>query len=202
MYLINVCVMECDLYQYFFQSKSPGLRYELLVVFLTIRMLLEGFSTILYDNIRPIIIRCRDMDMLCSLVHILRNKIMQDELNKKGELTESIRPIIEKIQSDIQGMATIPIGLTPAERLIFISMDILRTEVKEFIPTDEVLLPRPTQEAKEEKPQESIEEGQEQYGNWYPPLRSTLLSLSKLYLCLDVSLDQLATYSLFSERHI
>eukprot|EP01127_Copromyxa_protea_P014291 TRINITY_DN3957_c0_g2_i1.p1 TRINITY_DN3957_c0_g2~~TRINITY_DN3957_c0_g2_i1.p1 ORF type:complete len:895 (+),score=176.94 TRINITY_DN3957_c0_g2_i1:131-2686(+) len=262
MYLINVCVMECDLYNYFFHTKSPGLR-----------MLLEGFSTILYDNIRPIIIRCYDMDMLCSLVHILRNKITQDELEKKGELASAIRPIIAKIQSDIQ------------ERLIFISMNVLRMEVKEFVPTDDIFLvkketyikqketksvgshqseegkgtetkseerrdtekgtkaksetasdagkeesgkeesrkeesrkeesrkeesrkeergkeesgkeesrkeesrkeeSRKEERGKEESGKEDLKEGgEEQYGKWFPPLKTTLVSLSKLYLCLD-----------------
>lgn len=82
------------------------------------------------------------------------------------------------------------------ERLIFISMDMLRAEVKDFVPTEDVLFLRAQKAApKAENPDQPGTEAQgqiedaeviDQYANWYPPMRSTLVSLTKLYLCLDV----------------
>jgi hypothetical protein len=77
--------MEYNLFNQFFSMASSGLRYALLVA---MRMdslssnLLEELSQTLYDNIRPLILKCNDIDDLCTVVHIVKNEIVAREIEK------------------------------------------------------------------------------------------------------------------------
>uniref|UniRef100_A0A6B2KYD7 Conserved oligomeric Golgi complex subunit 3 n=1 Tax=Arcella intermedia TaxID=1963864 RepID=A0A6B2KYD7_9EUKA len=174
LYLMNICEMEYELYHHFFSTTSTGLR-----------MLFEVLSTTLYDNIRPMIIRCQSIDVLCSLFHILKTEIVEREIQKKGSSVAAFAPIITRIMEDIQ------------ERLIFRTSLLIRDEIEGFKPTKEDLdypqkiINAKTQAANNENILIGYMENTEthiadhRYLSWYPTLEKTLACLSKLYLTID-----------------
>jgi hypothetical protein len=46
------------------------------------RNLLEEFSQTLYESIRPLILKCNDIDDLCTVIHIVKNEIIAREIEK------------------------------------------------------------------------------------------------------------------------
>jgi hypothetical protein len=44
-------------------------------------LLLEGFSTTLYDIVRPLVVRCSSLDVLCSLIETLKKQILEGNLS-------------------------------------------------------------------------------------------------------------------------
>eukprot|EP01130_Rhizamoeba_saxonica_P003626 TRINITY_DN1512_c0_g1_i2.p1 TRINITY_DN1512_c0_g1~~TRINITY_DN1512_c0_g1_i2.p1 ORF type:complete len:594 (-),score=114.04 TRINITY_DN1512_c0_g1_i2:6-1787(-) len=169
LYLIEACVAEYNLQKNFFNTISPGLR-----------MLLEGFATTLYDNMRPIIIRCISIDTLCGLIDILRNEIILKEIPKKGDSMEAFKPIINRMIEDIQ------------ERLIFQSQRHIRN-ISNYVPSEmDLNYPEKLMEAKNNHKNEDSEELL-QWDIIYPSLEKTLKCLSKLYESIDnISFDGIA----------
>lgn len=63
-HLLSLFTREFDLYHRFFSPRIPSP---------DLRILLMGFSTTFYDYLRPVIVRCHDISLLCRLVGILKN---------------------------------------------------------------------------------------------------------------------------------
>ena len=51
------------------------------------RLLLESFSTILYEKVRPLVIHCHHIDTLCGITQILKTEIMHDQILPRGTYT-------------------------------------------------------------------------------------------------------------------
>jgi len=83
-------------------------------------MLIEGYSTVLYDTIRPVVIRSNDINLLCTLVRILNEEIMQKLLAPKGTPVLAFVPIIQRLIEDSQ------------ERLIFVAEMYIRDEIQSY----------------------------------------------------------------------
>ncbi len=103
-------------------------------------MLLEGFSTTLYDNVRPVIIRCSSLDILCNLVNILKKEILEgnkyidsitewltngddvEQILPKGESLVAFKPVVTRLIEDVQ------------ERLIFVAQTYMRDKITDYVP--------------------------------------------------------------------
>lgn len=83
--------MEYDLFNQFFSLPTSGLSN-----------LLEEFSQTLYESIRPLILKCHDIDDLCTVVHIMKNEIIAREIEKNGKFAKPFLPVAQKMLSDIQ----------------------------------------------------------------------------------------------------
>lgn len=83
-------------------------------------MLIEGYSTVLYDAVRPVVIRSYDVNMLCMLVRILKEEVMQKLLAPKGAPVLAFVPIIQRLIEDSQ------------ERLIFLAEMKIRDDIQSY----------------------------------------------------------------------
>jgi hypothetical protein len=190
-YLLNICQLEHDLFCQFFTATSTGLR-----------MLLEGFSTTLYDNVRPVIIRCSSLEVLCNLVNILKKETLEEQILPKGESLVAFKPVVTRLIEDVQ------------ERLIFVAQTYMRDKITDYVPKPADLnYPDKLIEAKkgpvaqegvtsvvggtaEQLPADPVppqtstqaltEAGKEFYATWYPTLEHTLKLLFKLYYTVDI----------------
>eukprot|EP00005_Dracoamoeba_jomungandri_P009292 CAMPEP_0174272876 /NCGR_PEP_ID=MMETSP0439-20130205/52638_1 /TAXON_ID=0 /ORGANISM="Stereomyxa ramosa, Strain Chinc5" /LENGTH=227 /DNA_ID=CAMNT_0015363687 /DNA_START=411 /DNA_END=1091 /DNA_ORIENTATION=+ len=160
-YLLRVCHDEFQLYPCFFSTSSIGLSG-----------MLEGFTTVLYDNVRPLIIRSHSIDTLCSLTDILNTEVLQDQMSTKGESVASFHPVVTRLLEDVQ------------ERLYFLSQTYMRDEISSYFP-----LPDDLDYPAKLFPDKGKSKMEESRGNvkylWYPTLERTLMVLSKLYRALD-----------------
>lgn len=100
--------------------------------------LLESFSTILYDSLRPLYIRSRNIEMLCQVVYLLKTEISVEQLEQRGYLCvllpnvpgDSVVPfkaIVRRMIQDVQ------------ERLTFLAQTYIRDEIAAYVPSDEDL---------------------------------------------------------------
>lgn len=83
-------------------------------------MLIEGYSSVLYDSLRPVIVRTRDISVLCTFIRILKEEILQKLLIPKGEAVTAFIPVIQRLIEDSQG------------RLIFVAETFIRDEIQSY----------------------------------------------------------------------
>lgn len=199
LYFVNLCENEYDHCISLFSTPIAALRH-----------LLEGFFSLLYDHLRPAIIRTQDLQLLCSLIDIMRYEIIEGCIEKRPTQLFAIKPIADRIIEDVR------------DRLIFLVDIYIRDDIGDFVPTladldypaklisalqhrssssasgtlsggngDEAtntLLPLPippsgTIETEDEDHLSFAEKSIKQA--WYPTLERTLLLLAKLYVAID-----------------
>lgn len=172
-YLVNVCVMEYNLFNQFFSMASSGLSN-----------LLEEFSQTLYDNIRPLVLKCNDIDDLCTVVHIVKNEIIAREIEKNGKFAKPVLPIVQRLLSDIQ------------QRLIFVAMNSIRDLIQYFVPKeDDLNFLKKVKEKSDYLKERQLTWSEDEIANdenlekshltWFPTVARTLAILTKLYLSID-----------------
>ncbi|KAG8657160.1 hypothetical protein MANES_03G045400v8 [Manihot esculenta] len=168
-YLIQVCQLEHQLFDYFFPSSSEDIS--------GLAPLVDPLSTFLYDTLRPKLIHEINVDLLCELVDILKVEVLGEQLSRRSESLAGLRPTLERILADIH------------ERLTFRARTYIRDEIANYVPSDEDLDYPAKLEQSVEMTQEttSVEETRDVFRTWYPPLEKTLSCLSKLYRCLEPS---------------
>ena len=176
-YLLGVCHNEFQLYQHFFNTPTTTLTY-----------LLEGFSSSLYESFRPIFIRSHNIEMLCSLVYMLKTEIINEQLVTRGKSVEAFKPIVDRMLQDVQ------------ERLTFLAQTYIRDEITSYLPLPEdlnypeKLSETDTTSSSNNNNSNTMMPFKSLYRTWYPTLERTLVCLSKLYLTVPTQIfEGLAT---------
>eukprot|EP00879_Flechtneria_rotunda_P017545 GHRR01018394.1.p1 GENE.GHRR01018394.1~~GHRR01018394.1.p1 ORF type:complete len:715 (+),score=305.59 GHRR01018394.1:627-2771(+) len=172
-----------------------------------LRPLLEPLGQLLYDVLRPRFVQLADMDMLTELIDILQHEVLHDALLRRaGPGGEALAPSLSRALADLQ------------ERLIYRAQAFIKEAIEGYQPRgDDLSCPAKLEaaaakaasagaagsaagvDAEITEADNTAEEadGQEEvaaqgsaliHGHWYPPVRSTLLLLSKLYRCIDTKI--------------
>ncbi|XP_058823550.1 conserved oligomeric Golgi complex subunit 3 [Topomyia yanbarensis] len=206
-FMVHVCQDEHRLFYQFFTNPSSQL---------TVYM--EGLCTILYDTLRPFIIRIDHLETLAEICSILRVEMLDEHVNYNPESLEAFAKIVYQLLQDVQ------------ERIGFRAQSYLESDILNYRPSagdlaypeklemmesiamslQENYLRRAdsrssivsiTSLASQEV--ESINQQAEQairaragnspadlHGMWYPTVRRTLVCLSRLYRCIDRTIFQ------------
>ena len=64
---MDIITTECELFGHLFSEVSP-----------IFRAFVETLAIILSDILRPTIIRCKSLDILCSMIDLLKSEIVKD----------------------------------------------------------------------------------------------------------------------------
>ncbi|KAG2494830.1 hypothetical protein HYH03_007071 [Edaphochlamys debaryana] len=65
--------------------------------------LLEPLATLLYDQLRPAVVVMQDLDELCELVDILKHEVLGEQLARRGVGGEALKPLLGRCLADVQG---------------------------------------------------------------------------------------------------
>lgn len=156
-----------------------------------LRPLLEPLGQLLYDLLRPRFVQLADMETLAELIDILQHEVLRDQLSRRaGPGGEALIPSLQRALADLQ------------ERLIYRAQAFIKDNVTGFQPRpDDLAYPAKLEAAAAavaggaEIAEGDAPEGEEAEAKaataaltdqWYPPVRGTLLLLSKLYRCVDM----------------
>ncbi|KAL0344983.1 UNVERIFIED_CONTAM: Conserved oligomeric Golgi complex subunit [Sesamum radiatum] len=166
-YLMQVCQLEHQLFDFFFPSSSEDVS--------SLAPLIDPLCTYLYDTLRPKLIHEANLDILCELVDILKVEVLAEQVSRRGEPLAGLRPTLERILADVH------------ERLTFRARTHIRDEIANFLPLDEDLdYPAKLEQSAETKLETSSSaQSPDISRTWYPPLEKTISCLSKLYRCLE-----------------
>ena len=200
-FLLHVCDDEHQLYQQFFsQHKDDSLLAEYL----------ETLCLILYDNLRPLIIHITHLETLAELTSILRNEVVGQHCVQHPQLssfkrvtTQMLADVQERlvyrtsvyIRSDILGYNPSPGDLAYPDKLEM--MERIAESIKEEErkagkghsrqnSTSSVISLTSLEVGSITGKTYSGSSPADLHGMWYPPVRRTLLTLSKLYRCLEI----------------
>mmetsp|Transcript_26484 Transcript_26484/g.67336 ORF Transcript_26484/g.67336 Transcript_26484/m.67336 type:complete len:817 (-) Transcript_26484:272-2722(-) len=192
-HLLRVCQMEAQLFEQFFPSLGKSAPEHL-------APLTEPLCTLLYDALRPPIITLQDIDELCELVDILKHEVLGEQVGRRGGGAEALRPMLTRTLADVQA------------RLIYRCQAFIKDEVAGYSPSAaDVDYPAKLERAAIEAAEAASTSAAaapgdsnghsaaaeangaaaaapaaaSPYAALYPPLRSTLLCLSKLYRAVD-----------------
>eukprot|EP00123_Amoebidium_parasiticum_P014036 comp22291_c1_seq1/m.33053 comp22291_c1_seq1/g.33053 ORF comp22291_c1_seq1/g.33053 comp22291_c1_seq1/m.33053 type:complete len:828 (-) comp22291_c1_seq1:66-2549(-) len=175
-FLQRICQNEYQLYHRFFSTACDGLGE-----------LLEGLTDVLYDHVRPLLIKLTDVHLLAELCDILATEILSD-LARSASNLEAFSAVVGQILEDLQG------------RLVYRAQSYLQTEVGAYRPTAEDLAyPEKLQRMGGSNPvsrsssvastgpitRNSSMADSDLYSTWYPPMHRTLMCLSMLYRCIE-----------------
>lgn len=156
---------------------------------------------ILYDKLRPIIIHVVHIETLAELCSLLKTEILVENVKTKSDQLTAFEGVCSQMLEDVQ------------ERFVYRTHIYIREEILNYNPSPGDLsypekLEIMEQIAEKLKRTNSIPSSdsenslsdvsgnnkqtsrfspQDQHGMWFPTLRRTLICLSKLYRCLDVS---------------
>ena len=111
--VFHICRDELQLYFNFFDKSSPQLM-----------ALLDGLCTILYDVLRPLIIKCNHLETLAEIGHILKAEVVDEDALTKHEELQSFVKIVDLLLQDVQ------------ERLIFRTNLFIQNEILGYNPAD------------------------------------------------------------------
>ncbi|XP_055640025.1 conserved oligomeric Golgi complex subunit 3 [Toxorhynchites rutilus septentrionalis] len=201
-FMVHVCQDEHRLFYQFFTKPS---------VQLTAYM--EGLCTILYDTLRPFIIRIDHLETLAEICSILRVEMLDEHVNYNPEPLEAFAKIVYQLLQDVQ------------ERIGFRAQSYLESDILNYRPSagdlaypeklemmesialslQENFLRRADSRSSivsmaslASQEVESINQQAELvaksragnspadlHGMWYPTVRRTLVCLSRLYRCID-----------------
>ncbi|KAL9679014.1 hypothetical protein QQ045_016867 [Rhodiola kirilowii] len=169
-YLMQVCQLEHQLFDHFFPSSSEDVS--------SLAPLIDPMCTLLYDTLRPKLIHETNLDFLCELVDILNVEVLGEQLSRRSESLAGLRPTLHRILADVH------------ERLTFRARTHIRDEIANYVPFDEDFdYPAKLEHLFEatKSGDTSVDENQDVFKTWYPPLEKTLSCISKLYRCLESS---------------
>ncbi|KAG2444178.1 hypothetical protein HYH02_009116 [Chlamydomonas schloesseri] len=170
--------------------------------------LLEPLATMLYDHLRPAVVVMQDLDELCELVDILKHEVMGEQLARRGPGGEALKPLLGRCLADVQGRLIFRVQAYIRDE---ISGYVLTPEDTDY-PAKLLDAAAATTAAAAEQQHHhhshsagDMPEGNgaaaasssevaaaapaaaaaDPYASLFPPLRATLLVLSKLYRAVD-----------------
>jgi len=201
-FLLHVCEDEFQLYNLFFSEEESEEEPRLQLM-----EFLEQLCLILYDNLRPLIIHVTHLETLAELTSIIRNEVVGQHCVQHEQLTafktvamQMLADVQERlvyrtsvyIRTDILGYKPAPGDLAYPEKLEMME------QIAESIQQEQMNKGHSRQNSTSSVVSvTSMEVGTitgrtysgnspaDLHGMWYPPVRRTLLTLSKLYRCLE-----------------
>lgn len=188
-YLIHVCEDEYALYHQFFTLPSEALN-----------TLFEMMCVQLYDTFRPHIIHMKHIETLAEICRALKTTLAYQSSDK--ECLNAFRSTCTQLLQDVQ------------ERLVFIAHMFIESDVKGYVPskgdvtfTERMHLikeissnsnTKKNSDSSETKAKAPPKDADVFHNMWYPTIRRTLNSMSKLYECLDKETFQELSQDLIS----
>ncbi|CAM9529868.1 unnamed protein product [Chrysoparadoxa australica] len=129
----------------------------------------------MYEHLRPLLLHDYDMDQLCDVISVVREELVEEhrsshgkrqvKVEEDGTQRVAIETVLQRLIQDAQ------------ERLIFCANRILRLDIEKWKPEPGHL----------DYPGVLERLGKvSTYDSWYPPLRITLMVLSKMYRTVDI----------------
>ncbi|KAL5243393.1 hypothetical protein ACI65C_010803 [Semiaphis heraclei] len=196
--LIQLTHDENRLYQCFFTNKSS-----------VFREYLETVCMHLYDMLRPLVIHMKHFETLVELCTILRIEILQDYVSEDASL-EVFGSVAELLLQDIQERLVFranlyfvtdiseykpsPGDLAYPEKLKQMEAIAEEMQYRQLTRYDSTgSLVSSVSEAPSVVSKQSIggwTSAADLHGMWYPPVRRTLMCLSRLYRCVDKTIFQ------------
>lgn len=139
--------------------------------------MLEGLCSNLHRIVRRGVVLLSDMDLLCQVVSVLRE---ERSIANASALTRAVARSMSRMIEDAQ------------ERLIFCTLSTLSKEVVKFKPTQADLdypkklkLLRLDVRHYSDEGEDAVHAQMQVYESWFPPMRTVLKVLSKLFRVVD-----------------
>lgn len=182
-FLERLCVVETALYHDFFGvannkkviSKNIAGKKKNVSVLSDgeLQKLLKSLCAILHRNVRRGLVQLADLDTLCQVVRVLREE--RSSILSSKSYTIATSHTMSGVIEDAQ------------ERLIYCAQSTLQKEVMKFKPSPgELDYPNKLISAAEKKgTADPVEAQMMVYETWYPPLKSVLRVLSKIFKVVD-----------------
>uniref|UniRef100_A0A6M2DLU3 Conserved oligomeric Golgi complex subunit 3 n=1 Tax=Xenopsylla cheopis TaxID=163159 RepID=A0A6M2DLU3_XENCH len=197
-FLVHVCQDEYRLFCQFFTGKSSQLYNYLL-----------GLCSTLYDMLRPLIIHINHLETLAELCSILKVEMLDEHVQNNPEALEAFSQIVWQLLQDVQerlvfrahlylqtdilqynpapGDLAYPEKLEMMESIAQSLQDVLyrsdsRVSISSATSNTSQEVARINTEQSRSK---QINSPADLHGMWYPPVRRTLVCLSRLYRCVD-----------------
>ncbi|XP_014239429.1 conserved oligomeric Golgi complex subunit 3 [Cimex lectularius] len=197
-FLIHVSLDEYQLYQQFFSKQTD--------IFTTY---LESLCVCLYDKTRPLVIHMKHLESLAELCSILHLEMIQEQVNANEEALKAFGNIAEQLLQDVQERLVFrahmylrtdvaeykpsPGDLAYPEKLHMMQsianslheqeLSLSRSESKSSLTSGSSST---SQETRLNNPLSTLSGSPaDLHGMWYPPVRRTLLCLSRLYRCVE-----------------
>ena len=204
-FLLHVCDDEYQLFSQFFSPEVISEESQL-------EEFLETLCLILYDNLRPLIIHITHLETLAELTSILRNEVVGQHCVQHPQLA-SFKRVASQMLADVQErlvyrtsvyVRTDILGYNPAPGdLAYPEKLEMMEKIAESLKTESEKRPGHSRHNSNSSvvSMTSMEVGNitsgvsnkytgnspaDMHGMWYPPVRRTLLTLSKLYRCLEI----------------
>uniref|UniRef100_A0A336LNT1 Conserved oligomeric Golgi complex subunit 3 n=1 Tax=Culicoides sonorensis TaxID=179676 RepID=A0A336LNT1_CULSO len=170
---------------------------------------LEGICTILYDTLRPCIIHINHLETLAEICSILRIEMIEEHVQNDPESLEAFGKIINQLlqdvqerlvfrahlylQSDILNYNPSPGDLAYPDKLemmesIALSLQenqLRRSDSRNSIVSQTSIGDSASVAAEQQYKSRTGNSPADLHGMWYPPVRRTLVCLSRLYRCID-----------------
>ncbi|KAL3848397.1 hypothetical protein ACJMK2_019255 [Sinanodonta woodiana] len=198
-FMVHVCVDEYQLYLNFFSRSTPLLDE-----------MLEKLCTHLYDMLRPLIIHVNHLETLAELCSILKLEMLEEHVQHNSQELKAFETICKQmlmdvqerlvyrtyiyIKSDILNYSAAQGDLAYPEKLEM--MESIAESVKKGQIKTHSRTPSNASSTSQEVARLTSENGSnltttmpmspaDLHGMWYPTVRRTLVTLSKLYRCID-----------------
>jgi hypothetical protein len=193
-YICRVCIDEHQLFFSFFSERSTKLD-----------VFLESLCYMLYDMLRPLIIKVLHLETLGELCNIFKVEILEDQVGARREELSTTSAVFEQlledvqqrlvykaqkfIQSDIGGYSHSPGDLAYPDKLIVAREAGLRVVQNESDSVFETSASESEGEGGKSHPPPKAPPlaPADHHAMWYPTVRRALLCLSKLYRCVERS---------------
>lgn len=201
-FLVHVCNDEQRLFYQFFTIQS-----EQLVTYL------EGICTILYDTLRPCIIHINHLETLAEICSILRIEMIEEHVQNDPDALEAFGKIVNQLlqdvqerlvfrahlylQSDILNYNPSPGDLAYPDKLEMmesIAMSLQENQLRRSDSRSSIIsqtsivshdIDSASVAAEQQYKSRTGNSPADLHGMWYPPVRRTLVCLSRLYRCID-----------------
>eukprot|EP00096_Caligus_rogercresseyi_P001537 TRINITY_DN1251_c0_g2_i1.p1 TRINITY_DN1251_c0_g2~~TRINITY_DN1251_c0_g2_i1.p1 ORF type:complete len:839 (-),score=223.63 TRINITY_DN1251_c0_g2_i1:847-3363(-) len=196
-FMLHICDDEYNLYHCFFKSNCSLLKD-----------FLESLSQVLYDHLRPLIIHLQHLETLSEITGILRSEITNGS-KTYAHLFDSFHKVMSQLLQDVQErlvyrayiyIQTDISGYIPAKGDLAYpeKLEMMRSIAASLSSNDEENRRQRKLSTSSAVSSASMEVANinlksspaDLHGMWYPPLRRTLLCLSKLYRCLERGIFQ------------
>lgn len=176
---------------------------------------MEGICTILYDTLRPCIIHINHLETLAEICSILRIEMIEDHVQNDPESLEAFGKIVNQLLQDVQERLVFRAHLYLQSDILNYHPspgDLAYPEKLEMMESIAISLQQENQPLRRSDSKTSVISmnstvshdidsasvaAEQQYksrtgnspadlhGMWYPPVRRTLVCLSRLYRCID-----------------
>lgn len=202
-FLIHVSQDELRLFQQFFSQPTP-----------LFTSYLETLCTSLYDTLRPLVVHMKHLETLAELCSILRLEMLQEQVQNNPAALEAFGRIAEQLLQDVQERLVFRAHMylktdiaeynpSPGDLAYPEKLEMMESIAQSMHEQEVAALSRSESRASlvsigsttsqevarintaaHHRPTTTSSPG-DLHGMWYPPVRRTLVCLSRLYRCVE-----------------